>query len=122
MLLGNLENNSKEKLINDSSKSSKIEKTMVNMLKNDDDNFGISTGAISKQIRQEYERIISTLEKYIADKDKGLNLDAYKNEILKGYNDFSNNVFSGRWKSYQDARLMYLSLNRKLKDLGMIKE
>ena len=121
MLLDNSEANSNEKLIDDKPRASKIQKGMLDILKSSD-SFEVSEGSISKQINADYDNITSRLDEYIDGKEKGSDIKAYREDIIKLYEKFVKNVLSGKWKNFQDARLKCLSLNRKLKDQGMIKE
>ena len=121
MSFENSESNSNEKLIDDKPKALKIQKGMLNILKSGE-NFEVSEGAIGKQINADYEEIISKLRKYIDGKEKGSDVKAYREDIIKLYENFTKNAFNGRWKELQDAKLRCLGLNRKLKAQGMIKE
>ncbi len=116
--------NLNEKLMDDRAREAKVKKDLTNVVKALDADVKISEGSNSKQIRVMHRDIISQLLGYDADKAKGLEEEAKskKDSILKKFEEFGKYASTGKWSKFDDAKLLYLDLNRELKSRDMIRD
>lgn len=98
------------------SQEGKSKKILLNKLKNEKEEISVSQFSILQKICKEFDGISKMIGLLNKEKDRSVAVD----RILNVFASYEKNAVSGQWKSCSVARLLYLSLIRRMRAEGIL--